>query len=47
MNPTILPAMNRNIPFAIPNNSSLRYDITIIVYFPKLEISSDQGLDFI
>ena len=30
MNPTILPARNKNIPFAIPNKISLRYDIIII-----------------
>ena len=30
MNPTILPAMNRNTPFAIPDNTSLRYDIIML-----------------
>jgi len=30
INPTILPTRNRNTPFAIPNNISLRYDIIIM-----------------
>jgi hypothetical protein len=30
INPTILPTRKRNKPFAIPNNTSLRYDIIIM-----------------
>jgi len=30
INPTILPTRKRNTPFAIPNNTSLRYDIIMM-----------------